>query len=183
MGRGAQFGMFPMSRGRTYWFASISVARDEPAAPRPRDHLGMQLASWHVPVARLIEATDEHSIVCTEIFDRRPLSRWSWGLTTLLGDAAHPTVPTLGQGACQAFEDAAVLSSCLTQGDDVAQALLRYQQRRLPRANAIADESRRLGQVGQWRHPAACQIRDWLIQVIPETVRRRGLRDMFHCEP
>jgi len=182
LGRGAQFGIFPMSHGRTYWFASLSGARDEPAVRRPRDYLGSQLASWHAPVAQLVDATDELSIVCTDVFDRRPLRRWSWGRITLLGDAAHPSAPTLGQGACQAFEDAAVLSRCLMQDHDVPRALQRYQQRRLRRANAITDESRRLGNVGQWRHPAACRIRDWFIRAIPEPMRRRQLRGMFRYE-
>jgi 2-polyprenyl-6-methoxyphenol hydroxylase-like FAD-dependent oxidoreductase len=182
LGRGAQFGMFPMSRGRTYWFASISAARGEAVAPRPRAYLRAQLAPWHAPVVRLIDATDERSIVCTEIFDRKPLQRWSWGRITLLGDAAHPSVPTLGQGACQAIEDAATLGSCLAQEHTVARALLRYQERRLRRANAISEESRRIGQIGQWRNPAACRIRDWLIQAIPETVRRRQLQEMFSYE-
>jgi 2-polyprenyl-6-methoxyphenol hydroxylase-like FAD-dependent oxidoreductase len=183
LGRGAQFGMFPMSHGRTYWFASLGAVPGEAAVPHPAAYLGAQLAAWHAPVARLIAATDECSIVCTEIFDRKPLQRWSRGRITLLGDAAHPSVPTLGQGACQAFEDAAVLGSCLAHDPDVAGALLRYQHHRVRRANAISEASRWVGQAGQWRHPAACSIRDWLIQAIPESVRRRQLQSMFRYEP
>jgi 2-polyprenyl-6-methoxyphenol hydroxylase-like FAD-dependent oxidoreductase len=89
-------------------------------------------------------------------------------------------VPTLGQGACQAIEDAATLSNCLLQERDVASALSSYQERRLRRANSLSEEARRIGQVGQWRHPAACAIRDWMIRSMPESLRRRQLGEMLH---
>jgi 2-polyprenyl-6-methoxyphenol hydroxylase-like FAD-dependent oxidoreductase len=69
---------------------------------------------------------------------RQPLPRWTWGPVTLLGDAAHPMLPFLGQGAAQAFEDAAVLASCLAASpDDPARALRRYECARLDRASRI----------------------------------------------
>ena len=69
---------------------------------------------------------------------RQPLPRWTRGPVTLLGDAAHPMLPFLGQGAAQAFEDAAVLADCLA-GDpgDPAHALRRYEARRLARASEV----------------------------------------------
>jgi salicylate hydroxylase len=67
---------------------------------------------------------------------RQPLPRWTWGPVTLLGDAAHPMLPFLGQGAAQAFEDAAMLASCLAAGQaDPARALRRYESARLARAS------------------------------------------------
>ena len=69
---------------------------------------------------------------------RQPLPRWTWGLVTLLGDAAHPMLPFLGQGAAQAFEDAAVLASCLASGQrNPAQALRRYESARIGRASRV----------------------------------------------
>ncbi len=69
---------------------------------------------------------------------RQPLPRWTWGRVTLLGDAAHPMLPFLGQGAAQAFEDAAVLARCLADdGDDPEQALERYESMRLSRASRV----------------------------------------------
>ncbi len=73
---------------------------------------------------------------------RQPLPRWTWGPVTLLGDAAHPMLPFLGQGAAQAFEDAAVLASCLASGQrDPAQALRRYESARIGRASRVQEGS------------------------------------------
>jgi salicylate hydroxylase len=73
---------------------------------------------------------------------RQPLPRWTWGPVTLLGDAAHPMLPFLGQGAAQAFEDAAVLAGCLADGQaDPARALRRYESERLGRASRVQEGS------------------------------------------
>lgn len=73
---------------------------------------------------------------------RQPLPRWTWGPVTLLGDAAHPMLPFLGQGAAQAFEDAAVLASCLAADqDDPERALRRYERERIARASSVQQGS------------------------------------------
>jgi salicylate hydroxylase len=77
------------------------------------------------------------------LFDREPLPRWSFGRTTLLGDACHPMYPFMGQGAAQAIEDGAVLAACLATGtDDPAAALQRYETLRLPRVSRLQEMSR-----------------------------------------
>lgn len=183
LGRGAQFGLFPMTRDRAYWFASFNAAGDEPVPSSARDFLAPRLRGAAPPIPEVVEATDDTTIVCTEIYDRRPLARWSYGRVTLLGDAAHPSVPTLGQGACQAIEDAASLGSCLAGAPDVVEALRRYQDRRVRRANAMLNDAWRVGRVGQWRNPIACRFRDWMIGSMPESLRRSQLRSMFEFQP
>lgn len=79
----------------------------------------------------------------TGMFYRDPIDRWSHGRISLLGDAAHPMVPFLAQGACQGIEDAWVLATCLSRRpDDIPGALLEYQQRRLPRTTRIQSGAR-----------------------------------------
>jgi salicylate hydroxylase len=75
------------------------------------------------------------------LYDREPLARFVAGRVALVGDAAHPMLPFLAQGAAQAFEDAAALAACLRDGD-VPSALLRYERVRLPRASKVQRESR-----------------------------------------
>jgi 2-polyprenyl-6-methoxyphenol hydroxylase-like FAD-dependent oxidoreductase len=183
LGRGAQFGLFPMTRGRVYWFASLNSPPGAPRPPSAHAYLAPRLGDACHPIPDVIQATDDGSIVCTDIFDRRPVRRWSYGRVTLLGDAAHPSVPTLGQGACQAIEDAATLGSCLAGAADIPGALRRYQDRRVRRANAMIDDAWRIGRVGQWRNRMACRVRDWLIASMPESLRRSQLRAMFEFQP
>jgi 2-polyprenyl-6-methoxyphenol hydroxylase-like FAD-dependent oxidoreductase len=130
-GRGARFGCAHIGKGRVYWFATTNAPEDEkdgkPSSPAaPKATLLRLFGSWHHPIGELIEAADESSILRTDIYDREPLGeRWGEGKATLLGDAAHPMTPNLGQGACQAIEDAVVLASCLDEGDATAEALRR----------------------------------------------------------
>jgi len=149
-GRGMRFGLVRLSRSRVYWFAAANAARGAPDGPHGRkQELLDRFRDWHAPIQAVIEATDERAILRNDIFDRPPLRHWSVGRVTLLGDAAHPMTPDLGQGACQALEDAVVLGRCLGATPNVRIALARYERGRLPRANAIARQSRLLGRVGQ----------------------------------
>src|SRR6185437_5084646 len=89
-----------------------------------------------------------------------PLPAYHRGRVAILGDAAHAMTPNLGQGACQAIEDAVVLAECLTEYSQAEAALLAYERRRLTRANWILRQSRLLGQIGQWENPFLCGLRD-----------------------
>jgi len=92
---------------------------------------------WHPQVRGILEAVDETFVWA--LFDRAPLERWSVGRVTLLGDACHPMLPFMAQGAAQAIEDGATLAACLGNlGDrDVPEALRRYETLRLPRTARI----------------------------------------------
>jgi salicylate hydroxylase len=92
---------------------------------------------WHPQVRAIINAVDEMFIWA--LFDRPALERWSVGRTTLLGDACHPMLPFMAQGAAQAIEDGATLTACLagTSRPAIPMALHRYEQLRLPRASRV----------------------------------------------
>jgi salicylate hydroxylase len=93
-------------------------------------------AGWHNQVCSIIAAADE--IYKWALFDRTPLSRWSVGRVTLLGDSCHPMLPFMGQGAAQAIEDAAALKGCLLKfPTDILSALRLYEQLRLSRASRL----------------------------------------------
>jgi 2-polyprenyl-6-methoxyphenol hydroxylase-like FAD-dependent oxidoreductase len=74
------------------------------------------------------------------LFDRQPLERWTRGRATLLGDACHPMLPFMAQGAAQAIEDGATLAACLAD-EDVPRALCRYESLRRPRATRLQELS------------------------------------------
>jgi salicylate hydroxylase len=90
---------------------------------------------WHRQIRRIIESVDETFIWA--LFDRAPLTRWSRGRVTLLGDACHPMLPFMAQGAAQAIEDGAALATCLAETSGVEAALRLYESVRLPRASKI----------------------------------------------
>src|SRR5207248_7019 len=91
---------------------------------------------WHESLLRLFSASEKH--YKWALYDCDPLAQWTKGRVTILGDAAHPMLPYLGQGACQAMEDGCVLATALeARADDAYAALQLYERVRLPRARRV----------------------------------------------
>ncbi len=102
---------------------------------------------------------------------------------TLLGDAAHPMTPNLGQGACQAIEDAVVLAECVRQGNgDVTAALRLYEERRKARTAGVVRRSRLLGRAGQLENPLLCTLRNAVARAMPLRLQLRGLDPILGYE-
>ena len=110
----------------------------------PRAEVLDRYAGWHESLLRLFAAGQ--TWYKWALYDREPIPRWTLGRVTLLGDAAHPMLPYLGQGACQALEDAAVLATALSaEPGDPAAALARYEGTRRPRASRVVLTARERG--------------------------------------
>jgi 2-polyprenyl-6-methoxyphenol hydroxylase-like FAD-dependent oxidoreductase len=182
-GRGRRFGIVPLNDGRVYWFATANAAEH---GRDPAGQLKLRLFNafrgWHAPIEAIIAATPESAILRNDIYDRDPLSRWTHGHVTLLGDAAHPMTPNLGQGACQAMEDAVVLAACLSGTRDVDAALRHYEARRIPRTSRIVLASRRIGDMAQWENPLACALRNLLVRATPTAIAERQMRSVVEHE-
>ena len=177
-GQGKRFGLVPLSQGRMYWFATLNTPEGMRDKEGGRKHALLDLfQSCHNPVPVVIEATDEAAILRNDIYDRPPLHHWSQGRVTLLGDAAHPMTPNMGQGACQAIEDAVVLSTCLTTQPTVASALQAYEQQRIKRANGVVQQSARLGKVAQWEGSLAVKMRNTVFRMLPPPLLLKQLED------
>ena len=98
---------------------------------------------WHANIQTLIDSADHGSLYKWALYDRPPMKAWGKNRVTLLGDACHPTLPFMAQGAAMAIEDGAVLSACLKQHSDVPQALKNYEQLRQSRTAGVQNGSRR----------------------------------------
>ena len=95
---------------------------------------------WHPTITRLLSEASE--LYRWALLDRAPLQTWVDGRVALLGDAAHPMLPFMAQGAAMAVEDAFVLADELAKSDDINKGLHAYQQRRLKRTAAVQTGSR-----------------------------------------
>lgn len=159
-GAGVRFGHLPLVDGRTYWFATAN----RPAGETSEDHHGdvsALVGDWHEPIPQLLAATPASAVLRGDICDLRlPLRRFDHGRVVLLGDAAHATTPNLGQGACAAIEDAAVLAARLTDQPDIEGALAAYDRRRRPATLGLVGASRLVGVLGQIDNAAAVAARD-----------------------
>src|SRR6478752_2476549 len=144
LGPGRHFIHYFVSAGRMLNFVGhveqedwISESWTEPGKV---SDLRAAYAGFHPQVQKVIDAVDETFIWA--VLDRPPISRWTFGRITMLGDACHPMIPFMGQGGAQAIEDAAAITACLLKcGDDVEAALKLYETLRLPRASRVQNAS------------------------------------------
>jgi 2-polyprenyl-6-methoxyphenol hydroxylase-like FAD-dependent oxidoreductase len=184
-GRGKRFLFARIGRGRVYWAAAKNAPQgaDRRSAGSRKEFLLGTFRGWHEPIEELIRVTDERAILHTDIYDRDPLKeRWGEGRISLLGDAAHPMTPDLGQGACQAIEDAVVLAKRLSEESDPASALRDYESQLTRRVAVIVQRSRRLGKMAQLETPLLCQLRDVLLKRTPDRVLQRQAEEILAYE-
>ncbi|MBB2747697.1 UNVERIFIED_ORG: 2-polyprenyl-6-methoxyphenol hydroxylase-like FAD-dependent oxidoreductase [Microbispora rosea subsp. rosea] len=184
---GAMFGLFPVGEDRLYWFTDSVLHGTPPSADEARRQMLSLMADWHPVVTALIEATPPADIYVDPIARlAEPLPSFAAGRIALLGDAAHAMSPDLGQGASQAFEDAAALCRHLArhlagaEPADVARRLLRYDAERRPRANrmmlAASRQSRLTSRTG-----VAAWLRDTLLRAVPSRLAARQLAALWHA--
>jgi 2-polyprenyl-6-methoxyphenol hydroxylase-like FAD-dependent oxidoreductase len=178
-GRGQLFGAARLTQARLYWFASARAPESSDGSQRAeRDLLVERFADWHAPISAIIDSTAPEAMIRTPLREIPPLKTWVSGRVALLGDAAHAMLPNLGQGGCQAIEDAAVLAASLTGGADVPEALNAYEQARKPRAEMVARQSRRMSGLAHLRNPAAVALRNLAMRAAPAEATLRRLDDL-----
>ena len=143
----SQIVTFPLNRGRdTFIFATTgqdSWQEESWTSPGDVNELRSFYRDYHPDARALLDACD--SVLKSALYEREPLSQWSVGRVSLLGDACHPMLPFMAQGAGMAIEDGVVVARCLAQAQqlsDVAPALQRYASARQARTAEIQIGSR-----------------------------------------
>jgi len=105
-----------------------------------RDLLNL-CANFQQVIKDLINSCKDSEIIRTDLFDFKPISKWTDGKLALMGDAAHASTPNLGQGACQAIEDAYVIAQELSSNTDIEKSFITYQKKRINKARFITNMS------------------------------------------
>jgi 2-polyprenyl-6-methoxyphenol hydroxylase-like FAD-dependent oxidoreductase len=179
-GRGAVFGVMPLADGRVYCYAAAPA---DPGA-RAEDELAELVrffGAWHEPIPELLATAGPQDVLRHDVAElAAPLPSFHRGRVALLGDAAHPMTPNLGQGACQALEDAVVLSRLAagTEPDAVTVMLARYTAARLPRTSEVVRWSRRTATMTTWTSPAAVAFRNTMAMLIGKLAPGAALRGL-----
>lgn len=179
-GPGARFLYYHLSDGRLYWEGQFAAkpGGSEPMTVR-KDRVLHRFAEWGPVVTAMVSATEEEAISRLDVHDRRPLSTWTRGSITLLGDAAHPMTNAIGQGANQTIEDAVVLATAARTQQSWPQALGEYERQRVGRTTAMVRTARNLQRFNRWKAPVACRVRDEIIRASFSTVGlRQHAKDM-----
>jgi 2-polyprenyl-6-methoxyphenol hydroxylase-like FAD-dependent oxidoreductase len=191
MGTGTEFGHVPLGDAHTYWFGTERGPEGRSAPDGELSYLRSKYGGWADPIPALLAATSAGDVLRNDLHDRAEASVWSRGAVVLVGDAAHPMRPHLGQGGCQGLEDAAVLAHCVGGADakrDLATAFARYAAFRRPRARALTRESRMIGQIVNLRPALLGAAAMRASSLLPEAVLTRHLasiagRSAFRLPP
>jgi len=150
-GKGKRVGIIDIGDGWVYWWGTANMPnRQAQQWQGSSADVAQVYAGWPAIVGDIMRSTPSESVTSVDAKDRSFPATWSQGRVTLLGDAAHPMLTSLGQGAGLSIEDAAVLGHVLVDGSDPVAALRRYETLRQPRARAIVDASRALSEVEQY---------------------------------
>lgn len=177
-GIGQRFGIVPIKNGYYGWWATCNenyMQNDSPETAKEK--LLRLFGKWHDPIPELIEKTND--ILKNSLVDRTPAKGWTKGNATLIGDAAHPTTPNLGQGGCIAIEGAFILAKSIEKYGLTKKAYDRYEELQFPRAEMINKESLNLGKMGQLTNPALIGLRNFVFKAMPSKLAIKMVDKFF----
>jgi len=175
MGAGTEFGHVPLGSEHTYWFGTERSPEGRSAPGGELGYLQSKYGDWADPIPALLAATHPDDVLRNDIYDRAEARQWARGAVVLVGDAAHPMRPHLGQGGCQGLEDAAILAHCVEHADGLPAAFARYAAVRRPRVRPLVRESRLIGEIVNVRPALAGAALMRASALMPETLLTRHL--------
>jgi 2-polyprenyl-6-methoxyphenol hydroxylase-like FAD-dependent oxidoreductase len=174
-GHGSNFGIFPVGAGRWSWYGTQLTGPTTMMVrgPAVKDEALEAFHETCPPVTAVIEATKPDDCVRQDIYDRKPVATWTDGRVTLLGDAAHPTTPALGQGGCMAVEDAVALERQLSLGGEIPTALRRFNALRRERTTYIVNQARLQGRLYHGGNRRVRAVRQMMLGKAPVAAAMR----------
>lgn len=191
MGDGKHFMVFPVRGGEQVNYVGFVPTSDETAeswsAPGDRDELAASFAGWDPRVTGLLDRVE--TCFWWGLYDRQPLPSWTNGRLVLVGDAAHPMLPHLGQGANQTIEDGVALAVFLEHcaPDDIPATLCAYQAFRRARTDIVQAEARKNGHRYNSRYESlvvrdrevasSAELRKWFYDYDVEQAAEAALAD------
>lgn len=176
-GPGHRFGIAPLTHDRLYWFACINASEND-VIKRSYGiaELMKHFEKFHSPIPDILRATRNDQLIWNDIIDIPPLKRFAFGNIVLLGDAAHATTPNLGQGACMAIEDAAILANTIGPSDSIEQAFKSFEKKRIKRTTTIVNNSWQLGKLAQLENWLLIGVRNTLLRLTPPSVAEKQIK-------
>lgn len=137
-GCGERFGIVPINKYKGYWAGGKYLPLNSPLKNRNNKTQLLKLfGSWSPKIKEVIQSTKEESIKYIEVFDHNTIPKWHKNNVCLIGDSAHSALPTSGQGACQAIEDAWHFAAILEKSKTTEDAFSEFQKTRFEKTTTI----------------------------------------------
>ncbi|MFT3748398.1 MAG: FAD-dependent monooxygenase [Agriterribacter sp.] len=174
-GKGKRFGFVKISNNKIYWYA---VANKRLVKENDLS-LTKLLNKFHSDVLDIINATTQENIFINNLTDLRPISIWAKNKSCLVGDAAHATTPNMGQGACQAVEDAYTIAQLLGAGNNIKDAFAAYEKLRIKKAHDIVKRSWSAGKISHIENGTLIWLRNIVMKLLPGSANNKLLDKIF----
>ncbi|MBW3466636.1 FAD-dependent monooxygenase [Arthrospiribacter ruber] len=174
-GRGKRFGFVKLSGKKVYWYAlanSKNIKTDE-------INLVNLFDEFHKDIPAIISSTAKDQIIINDIFDLKPIYKWHRENVCLIGDAAHATTPNLGQGACQAVEDAYVLGKLIDDGFTMENSFEEYERLRQKKAHSIVNMSWTVGKMAHIDSRYGVWMRNKAMKYMPKSANKKQMDMIF----
>lgn len=182
-GRKGRFGLTPLTQDRLYWYACINAPeKSKKFMSYTVADLLRHFGDYYDPIPQALAETSTDQLIWNDIVDIAPLKRFAYGNILLIGDAAHATTPNMGQGACQAIEDVAVLIDELKKKQKMEEAFRNFERRRLGRTRYITSTSSFIGKVAQWESPFLICFRNMLMKMMPPSLAQRNIAKLLSTD-
>lgn len=176
-GKGVRFGFVQVEAKQVYWY--LVVNKDLEKASKT---LTEYTADFNPLVCELLEQTPKENIIKGPLYDLKPINHWCKDNMCLLGDAAHATTPNMGQGACQAVEDAFVLGELLKKYS-IEEAFKKYPDIRRAKAHHIVNTSWRIGVLSMVSNPLAIAVRNYGLKYLtPTSITLKQMKKIFQLD-
>ena len=160
-GVGQRFGLVPINECKAYWAGGMSLPLNAPEKQGNfKEEMHNMFASWSPKIKEIIALTPSENIKYIEVFDHNPTNIWFKDTVCMLGDSAHAALPTSGQGACQAIEDAWHFTKCLAAANSIEGAFKAFKELRFNKTTSITMAGRNLATSLFNNNPSYCQQRN-----------------------
>ncbi|WP_031529289.1 FAD-dependent monooxygenase [Dyadobacter crusticola] len=180
-GQTGRFGIVPLADGKVYWFACIKAAENDAKYKAfTAEDLYQHFSRFHDPVPQILQTAYGSPLIHNDIYDLAPLDHYAFDNILLIGDAAHGATPNMGQGACQAIEDAATLLVELNKDQTLEKAFTAFEEKRLKRTQYIINQSRKVGELAQIGHPLFAGLRNAAMRFAPAWVTEKQFEKLYN---
>jgi 2-polyprenyl-6-methoxyphenol hydroxylase-like FAD-dependent oxidoreductase len=182
-GSKGRFGIVPSSNNSIYWFACINAnANDETMKAFTAADLLKNFSGYHTNVIEILKNTKTEQLIWNDIIDHKPISQYAFGKVVLIGDAAHATTPNMGQGACQAIEDAVILADEIAKQSNIEHAFKKFESRRLKRTHWVVNNSYQIGKMAQLENKFLIKLRNALLRKIPSSINEKNTQRLYNVD-